>query len=143
MKYLRGPVVALVTFFIGFAISPIQFEVIRIACGKLEGGGGFNSTVVRSSDNVEVFIIDAHYDSINRANEVFDQRVAEAVYVWEVTPKLDKQGKVLGRRAVVLLFDKEYGRYLASVFWTDGTHTLHYIDSQSLTHVLEVESRSS
>ena len=141
MRYLRGPLVALVTFLIGCAVSPIQFEVIRIACGKLDGGGGFSSTVLRSSDNVEVFVMEARYGSLEKNNEAFDRNIAEAVRVIEITPKLDEHGNVVGRRAVTIHFVEDRNEHFASVFWTDGSPVLHYIDSPSLKHVLEVERR--
>ena len=45
MKYLRGPIVALLAFLLGVIVSPIHFRVEGWGCGRtLDGGGGFSVT---------------------------------------------------------------------------------------------------
>lgn len=44
MRYLRGPIVALLTFVIGVAISPIRFQMEGMDCGRvIDGRGGFSN----------------------------------------------------------------------------------------------------
>ena len=141
MRYLRGPLVALLAFAIGVAVSPVRFELERMACGKMiDGGGGFGIRAYRSSDNVELYFASGGYASTEKTNEVFDRQVREAVQVLELTPKLDANGKEAGRRAVVIRVDKETNEKYASVFWTDDWRIVS-IDSLSLWHVLEFEKR--
>ena len=43
MKYLRYPLLGLVTFIIGVVVSPIHFYLEGIGCGRvIDGGGGFS-----------------------------------------------------------------------------------------------------
>lgn len=141
MRHLLRLLVALLTFAIGVAVSPIRFELVGMACGKMiDGGGGFGMRSYRSSDNVELYFASGGYDSTEKTNEVFDQRVAGAVQVLELTPKLDAAGKEAGRRAVVILIDKETNQQYATVFWTDN-RSIVSINSPSLWHVLEFEKR--
>ena len=141
MRYLRGPLVALLAFAIGVAVSPIRFKLEGMACGKMiDGGGGFGVRTYRSSVNVKLYFASGGYASTEKTNEVFDRQVREAVQVLELTPKLDAAGKETGRRAVVILLDKETNENYASVFWTDRSRILS-IDSPSLAHVLEFEKR--
>ena len=112
-----------------------------MACGKMiDGGGGFGIRSYRSSDNVKLYFASGGYASTEKTNEVFDAEVAKAVQVIELTPKLDAHGKEAGRRAVVILVDKETNENYASVFWTNDRRIVS-IDSPSLWHVLEFEKR--
>ncbi len=126
---------------IGVAVSPIRFRLEGMGCGRMkDGGGGFGTRSYTSSDNVKLYFFQGGYASTEKANEAFDQQVAKAIQVLELTPKLDADGKEVGRRAVLIAFSHEINEQYASVFWTDGRHILS-IDSPSLRHVLEFEKR--
>ena len=141
MRYLRGPLAALLAFVLGVVVSPIRFSAEGVACGRVtDGGGRFSVASYRSSYFVRLSDAYYGYDSPDKANEVFDQHVAESVHVTEITPKLDEHGKTVGRRAVVTAFNEQRTGYYACVFWTDGSG-LHAITSSSLRHALEFEKQ--
>ena len=133
MRYLRGPIVALVAFTFGVAISPIHFFVESIACGL-----GSSTTTYRSSYLIQVSSSHLNCRSTEKANEVFNDKLHEALRVIEVTPKLNSHGVPVGQRAVALFFLPELNEYRARVFWTDGA-TFHSISSTSFLHVRQFE----
>jgi hypothetical protein len=141
MRYLRGPLLALLTFVFGVVISPIHFWNVMTACGRtIDGGGPYSVTSYKSSYFVRLAFQHFTYASPEKANAVFDQYVAEAVQVIELTSKFDKERKKVGQRAVTMSYNSEMNVHFACVFWTDGS-SLHSIDSPSLLHVLEFEKQ--
>lgn len=145
MKLLRGRVVArglfvaILAFVVGIAVTPIGFSVEGFACGRLrDGSGGFSATSYTSSYSVRLSFAHYSYSSKEKANEVFDHYVSEAVRVVETTPNLNKEGVPVGRRAVTISYNPETHQSYAYVFWTDGSD-LHSIESPSLLHVIELE----
>ena len=139
MKHLRRLLVALVAFAISVALTPIGFKTEGWGCGRMiDGGGGFSSTAFTSSYSMRLSFAHFGYRSEEKANEVFDRHVREAVRVIETTTKLNAKGEAVGRRAVAVSFNPETNQSFASVFWIDGS-TIHSIDSASLLHVLEFE----
>jgi hypothetical protein len=143
MKYLRGPVVALLAFVIGVVVSPIHFSKEGMGYGRMrDGGGGFSITSYRSSYFLQLNFAHAGHVSEEQANTQFDELVAEAVEVISITPKVDEHGTIVGRRAVAMFLDGETDRHFASVFWTQGK-LVHSINSTSLMHVLEFEEQNA
>ena len=141
MRHVRGPVVALVAFVVGVVISPIHFSGQSVACGKLmDGGGGFSITSYRSSYFIKVYFSHGAYESPEKAEAVFDEAVKKASRVIDVTSKLDKDGVLVSRRALVVSVEPETKRYYANVFWTNG-RMVHSIDSFSYLHVIEFEKQ--
>jgi hypothetical protein len=139
MKHLRGSVVALLAFVVGVAVTPIRFQAEGTGCGRdIDGGGGFSATAYTSSYSVRLSFAHHSYSSKEKANEVFDHYVSEAVRVVETTPNLNKRGVPVGRRAVTISHNPETNQTYAAVFWTDG-RALHFIGSPSLLHVIEFE----
>ena len=139
MKYVRYPLLALVTFIIGVVVSPIHFYLEGVGCGRvIDGGGGYSISVYKSSYFVNLSFTHAAYSSTEKANEIFNQRLAEAATVIEDAPKLNTNGFPVGRRAVAIFFEPELNRYCASVFWTDG-RMMHTIYSTSFLHIVEFE----
>jgi hypothetical protein len=134
---------AILTFILGIVISPISFRTDLIACGRVpDGGGGFSVTRYTSSYFVKLWFSHAGYPSAEKANEVFQSQVNEAVRVIERTPKLDKEGRKVGERAVAVFFSQENNEHYACVFWTDKT-ILHSVYSSSLMHVLDFEKNQA
>ena len=139
MRYVRGPIVALLVFIISVAISPPRFYIESRACGGVNGrGGGFSIENYRSTYFVQVSFALSAYDSTRKANQVFNQRLAEAVRVVEHTPKSNKDN--IGQRAVAVFFDANTNEYYAEVFWTDDRF-LASIFSSSYLHVIEFEKQ--
>jgi hypothetical protein len=134
---------ALLTFILGVAISPISFRTDLIAHGYVpDGGGGFSVTRHTSSYFVKLWFSHAGYPSAEKAEEVFQSRVSEAVRIIERTPKLDKEGRKVGERVVAIFFSQEHNEQYAAVFWTDKT-ILRSVYSSSLMHVLDFEKNQT
>ena len=141
MKTVRRFGVALFTFLLGVAISPIQFYAQAMGRGKLiDGGGWFSVTSYRSSYFVNLLFVNTLYVSPEKANEVFAAHLNEAVHVFEVGPKINRHGAVVGRRAMALFFSPECSCYYTEIFWTEG-RMLAYIVSTSALHVKEFEKQ--
>src|SRR6185369_1303124 len=101
MKHVRRFGVTLLTFLVGIAVSPIQFYPEGYGRGKIfDGGGNFGVTVYRSSYFVKLCFGHESYISSEKADQVFDQYLSEAVKVIEVGPKINNEGIVVGHRAV-------------------------------------------
>jgi len=60
------------------------------------------------------------YVSPEKADQVFIQRLSEAVKVIEVGPKINNEGVVVGHRAVALLFAPDVSCYYTEILWTEG-----------------------
>lgn len=139
MKHLRRLLAALFAFVAGVALTPIQFHVEGRGCGRmLDGEGGFSVRSFTSSYSVRLSFGHIGFKSREKADEAFDRHLREAVRVIETTPKLNEQGDVVGRRAVVITFNPDVKQSFASLVWTDGM-SVHAIDSPSLIHVIEFE----
>jgi hypothetical protein len=139
MTYLRGPIVALLAFVIGVAISPPRFYMESSACGRvIDGGGGFSIKNYRSTYLVQVSSAVSAYDSTKKANQAFDDRLAQAVRVIDHAPQINKDN--IGQRAVAVFFDADANQYYASVFWTD-CQFIGSIGSTSYLHAIEFEKQ--
>jgi hypothetical protein len=139
MKYVRRLGFALLTFTLGVAVSPIRFYVEGMGCGKvIDGGGGFSITSYQSSYFIKLLSVSEAYVSPEKANEVFDERLSTAVRIIELGPKVNREGRVVGRRAVALFFSPEASCHYTEILWTDGRF-LHYIVSTSALHAKEFE----
>ena len=139
MRFVRWLPIAFLTFVLGFAMSPIHFYVEGMGCGKvIDGGGGFSTTSYTSSYFVKLVSVNAQYVSPEKANQIFAQRLTETEEIIEVGPKTDREGVVVGRRAMALFYSPELSCNYTEIFWTDGRF-IHYISSTSALHVKEFE----
>jgi len=135
MKHIRRFGVALVTFVVGVAVSPIHFYGESIACGWNSSGATYRSTYfIQVSNGYQGF------DSAEAAEKAFDQRLSQAAEVIEVGPQVDRDGTVIGRRATILYCFPEESRYFTRIFWTHGRY-LYSISSASAVHVREFEKQ--
>ena len=135
MKHIHRFGVALLTFVVGVAVAPIHFYPEMIACGFQN-----SSATYRSSYFIQVSNGYQAFNSAEAAEEAFSQRLSEAAEVLEVGPKVDRDGTVIGRRAVTLHYFPEESRYFTRVYWTNG-RILYSISSGSALHVREFEKR--
>jgi len=135
MKHIRRFGVALLMFVVGVVFSPIHFYPEMIACGLHN-----SSTSYRSSYFIQVSNGYQGFDSAAQADEAFNQRLSRAGEVIEVGPKVDKDGAVIGRRAVTLYYFPQESRYFTRVYWTHGRY-LYSISSGSALHVREFEKQ--
>jgi len=140
MKYVRPFPIALVTFVLGVAISPIHFYVEGMGCGKVIDGGGFGITSYSSSYFVKLWSASEGYASPEKADAVFNQRLSQAVTVIEAGPKINKKGAVVGHRAMAIFYSPQLSKNYTEIIWTDGRF-LHYIGSTSTMHVKEFEKQ--
>ena len=139
MKHVRRLGIALLTFIVGVAVSPIQFYCEGLGRGKvIDGGGNYGIAVYTSSYFVKLWFVHESYVSPEKADQVFDEHLSHAVRVFEVGPKIDRHGTVVGRRAMALFFSPETSRHYTEIFWTDG-HVIDYISSTSALHAKEFE----
>ena len=138
-RHLIRVLVAVLTFTIGVAVSPIRFTLEILGHGVVEDGGGdFAVAGYRSSYFVKLWRSGEAYDTPEKANQVFQQRLQEAVKILERTPKLSEGGVKVGERAVVIIYNKALDEQHACVLWTEG-RALVEIYSPSLMHVLDFE----
>lgn len=133
MKYLRYLALAIFTFVIGVAISPIRFYPEMIACGF-----GDTSTSYRSSHFMQTSKSCVGYLSEQAASNAFKVELSQAVAFYDVSPKVNKEGVLIEQRAVYQLYHRGNDEYYVEMMWREG-RTLHFIHSRSYTHVKEFE----
>lgn len=138
-RHLIRVLIAVLTFTIGVAISPIRFTLEILGHGIVEdGGGAFAVAGYRSSYFVKLWRSGEVYDTPEKANLVFQERLKEAVKVLERAPKFSEGGSKVGERAVAIIYNKARDEQHACVLWTEG-RVLVEIYSPSLMHVLDFE----
>src|ERR1044072_3605552 len=138
-RHLIRVLIAVLPFTIGVAISPIRFTLEILGHGVVEDGGGdFAVAGYRSSYFVKLWRSGEVYDTPEKAEQVFQERLKEAVKVLERTPKLGAGGDKVGERAVAIIHNKVRDEQHAYVLWTEG-RVLVEIYSPSLMHVLDFE----
>ena len=136
MKYLRYLAIAIFTFVIGVAISPIRFYAEMIACGPR---GSYTS--FRSSYFIQTTSGYTSYKSEEEASDEFDLKLSDALRVYDRSPKFNDEGVLINQRAVALFYHRSNDKYYVVCFWRDGK-TLRHISSRSYTHVMEFERQS-
>lgn len=107
----------------------------------LDTGRGYSIKTYHSSYFMTLNFAHMDLGSPEGANAVFEETLAEAIKVFEDSPKLDEHGNEVGRRGVGIFIDRETNQRFASVFWTKG-RLLHSINSRSLIHCLEFEKQN-
>lgn len=99
-------VILSISFAIGVLVSPIGFALDGMAHGKvLDGAGYFSIHQYRSTYFIQLLFSCSHYQSPEKANKVFDSWIGSATKVIERGPKYDRQGNIVGERAVTVSFD--------------------------------------
>ena len=135
MKYLRYLALAIFTFVIGVAISPIRFYPEMIACGRRN-----TSTSYRSSYFMQTSKSSVGYESEQAASDAFNSELKQALTVYDVSPKVNKEGVLIEQRAVYLVYHAGNDEYYIQIMWRHRD-TLHCIHSRSYTHVKEFEKQ--
>jgi hypothetical protein len=135
----RSTVAFLCSFLVGVVVSPIGFSIDGIGHGTVtDGGGSFFFHSYTSTYFFQVWFSCSGYQSAAKANEVFAEGVRAAVKVIEIGPKHNRDGRLIGQRAVAVLLTTDPNQQYASVFWTDG-RLLCSIDSRSGIHAIQFE----
>jgi hypothetical protein len=136
MKYLRYLALAVFTFVIGVAISPIRFYPEIFAYG-LRG----SSTSYRSSYFMQTSDSYVRYDCEQHASDAFAEQLSGAMTVYDSSPKINKQGVLIEQRTIALFHHAGADEYYVVLFWRDGK-TLRSISSRSYTHVKDFEKQN-
>ncbi len=136
MKYFRYLALAIVTFVIGVAISPIRFSAEMIACGPRS-----SATSYRSSYFVQTTKSHVTYDSDAEASDAFNEQLSEAITVYDTSPKVNSKGALIEQRAVALFHNQDRNEDYVVSFWRDE-RTLVAISSRSYIHVKEFEKQN-
>jgi len=136
MKYLRYLALAISTFVIGVAISPIRFSAEMIACGPRSSATGY-----RSSYFVQTTKSYVTYESEAEASDAFNKQLSEAGTVYDTSPKVNRDGLLIEQRAVALFHNQDRNEDYFVSFWRDG-RTLLAISSRSYIHVKEFEKQN-
>jgi hypothetical protein len=135
MKYNGYLLLCAFTFAIGVSISPIRFTSESIACGSRN-----SSTSYRSSYLIQTTAGFVHYDSEAEASDAFNQKLSEAVEVYDRAPKVNQKGELIDQRAVALFYHAGTGEYCVHAFWREGTYVRSII-SRSYIHVTQFEKQ--
>ena len=135
MKYISRLALAIFTFVIGVAISPIRFYPEAIACGP------HNSyTSYRSSYFIQTSTSYVSYDSEQEASDAFNEGLEEAVELIEVKPRVNKEGVLIQQHAVGKFYNRGTDEYYFISFWREG-RTVNRIGSRSYIHVKDFEKQ--
>lgn len=136
MKYVRRLALAIFTFVIGVAISPIRFYVESSACGPNSSYTSFRSSYFMQTSSGYV-----SFDSEQEASDAFNERLNEAVEVIEVKPKVNNKGVLIEQRAVAKFYNEGTAEYYVASFWREGRR-VRMIGSRSYTHVMDFEKQN-
>ena len=136
MKYVFRLALAIFTFVIGVGISPIRFSVESIACGPRSSYTGYRSSYFMQTSSGYIT-----YDSEQEASDAFNKRLREAVEVFEVKPRLNKEGVLIEHHALAKFYNGGTDEYYLASFWRTG-RTVRTILSRSYTHVIDFEKQN-
>src|SRR5882724_4215851 len=81
----------------------IKFKLIRIADGKSDDGTWWKIFEITTSDGHEMYRQRCPFASIGRATKEFQAYLKLSEHIVRRTPEVDKNEKVVGERALVLL----------------------------------------
>ena len=116
----------------------LKFKPYIAGNGRLPDGTVFDFQTLMSSDCVKVTAKTFNEGSIPQAEGELQRLAITASQVIETGVKTNREGKVVGKR-VVLVFDAPQKKGL--VAWTLNNGRLITIESVSLSHALEYEKR--
>jgi hypothetical protein len=136
MKYLSYLALASFTFVIGVAISPIRFYHESISCGF-----GNSSSSYRSSYFMQTSESYIRYNTEDEARKAFNDKLSQALTVYDRSPKVNKRGLLIDQRAVYLTYHPVNDEYYVKIIWLEGT-TLNTIVSRSYSHVMDFERQN-
>jgi hypothetical protein len=121
-----------------FASKDIKFKPQMAGNGRTPEGTGFDFQMFRASDCVKVTVTTRSEGSDDRAEQELEKLILTASQVVERGPKDNRDGKPVGKRAI-LLFANAPKR--AVIVWTAGLGSLITVESSSLAHAVEYERR--
>jgi hypothetical protein len=133
MRYVRYLAIAIFTFVAGVGIAPIRFYDESTACGPRA-----TSTSFRSSYFIQTSTSTVTYDSEAQANEAFYNKLSKALTIYDVSPKVNKDGVLIEQRALALFYHPGNDEHYVVLFWRDG-RMFRRISSRSYIHVKEFE----
>jgi hypothetical protein len=120
--------------------APPKSNELRFARGTpgdlIQDGEVLGFTTYKASNGVGLTSIYNTFDEASHAAAFFEKELGLAAKVITRGEKINKDGKVIGERAEILL--PKPNEKLTAVMWTDGRN-FHEIDSTSLEVILEFE----
>ncbi|MFY9607490.1 MAG: hypothetical protein WAU45_02605 [Blastocatellia bacterium] len=118
----------------------MEFRLVKAGEGDIDGiDSSFQS--YSSSDGVAVLFLTQILSSASCTQKEFEKRVEKAITIIEKGVKVDRDGKVIGERAVILFLDRTNSdKEMVAVLWTRKTDLLA-IEAQSMDHVLAFEKK--
>lgn len=136
MKYVRRVALAIFTFVIGVAISPIHYYVESIGCGPRSSFTSYRSSYFMQTSTGYV-----SYESEQEATEAYNEGLKKAVEVIEIKPRVNKEGVLIEQRAIGKFYNEGTGEFYFGLFWREG-RTVHKIISRSYMHVIDFEKQN-
>jgi hypothetical protein len=120
----------------------VQFKSVGV--GELVDADGMRLafTAYQGSDGTKLTAIRHEFPSQTKAEEYFDRAIKQAVTVVSSGKKEDRTGKIVGKRAQVVLPSGKVKAKALAVLWTSGGH-FHEIVSSSLGNILLLEKQIS
>jgi len=133
MRYIRYLAIAIFTFIVGVGMSPIRFYEESTACGPRATSSSFRSSYFIQTTNSTV-----SFASEAEASDAFNQKLSQALTVYDLSPKVNRDGVLIEQRALALFYHRGNDEHYVVLFWRDG-RMLRRISSRSYMHVKEFE----
>jgi hypothetical protein len=120
--------------------AEMEFHLMDAGEGEISGmDTSFQS--YESSDGVEVLFLTRTLSSADRAQKELQKTIETATRIIEKGVKRDRDGRVIGERAVILFSDgTKTDNERAAVWWTRKSDLLA-IEAKSMDHVLAFEKK--
>ena len=118
--------------------SELTFKTGNAGEVETKDGVSLGFTEFTASDGVGLRVFYLRNPSPSQAQEAFNKELATAVKVAERGAKQDRNGKVVGERARILVRATKPFHPFSAVIWTEGP-TFREITSGSSRHALEFE----
>lgn len=116
----------------------VQFNPVQFSSGRKANGAHFSAGIYDSTDGVGVKSTVEVYYSAARSKHELTRRIKAATKIIERGNKIMQNGKVVGKRVVLISPGGTRDTPYVAVLWVDR-EDLHVIESISLQHVLEFE----
>jgi len=120
--------------------APHEGNALRFTRGSsgdlIQDGVDLGFTGYQASDGVSLIVTYNTFGDAKEASAFFEKEIAMADKVTKQGDKLDRAGKIIGKRAEIL--HSKHNEQVTAVLWTDGRE-FHEIQSTSLKDILEME----
>jgi hypothetical protein len=121
-----------------YCARQMQFNGVSFSHGKKGNGAEYSAGIYDSTDGVGVVMTVETYSSASLARAEMMRKIKGATRIVERVRKTDQNGKLIGKRAVVIAPGDSRDRSYATILWLDQ-EDLNIIESSSLHVALEFE----